>query len=117
MCRCDIILGKTLLLLCVQYYYGNRYSERHTPGTHPILYKVQVHVDIEYWVDASLAEELDVAGLAVGVVAVLLEGALVEQFEAEGAGEVLRVPLLAHGCDALASHWLLAAGTQRAPGV
>ncbi len=50
----------------------------------------------------SLSEELDVAGLAVGIVAVLLEGALVEQLEAEGAGEVLRVPLLAHCCDALA---------------
>ena len=34
--------------------------------------------------------------------AVLLEGALVEQLEAEGARKVLRVPLLAHGSDALA---------------
>ena len=48
----------------------------------------------------SSSEELDVAGLAVGVVAVLLEGALVEQLEAEGACEVFRMPLLAHRSDA-----------------
>ena len=49
-----------------------------------------------------LAKQLDVAGLAVGVVAVLLEGPFVEQLEAEGAREVLRVPLLAHCRYALA---------------
>ena len=49
-----------------------------------------------------LPKQLDVAGLAVGIVAVLLEGPLVEQLEAEGASEVLRVPLLAHCRDALA---------------
>ena len=32
----------------------------------------------------------------------LLEGALVEQLEAEGAVEVLWVPLLSHGSDAFA---------------
>jgi len=48
-----------------------------------------------------LSEELDVAGLAVGVVVVvLLEGALVEQLEAEGTSEVFRMPLLAHRSDA-----------------
>ena len=43
------------------------------------------------------AEELDEAGLAVGVVAMLLEGSLVEQLEAEGTGEVLGMPLATHG--------------------
>lgn len=50
----------------------------------------------------SLSEELDVAGLAVRVVTMLLEGPLVEQLEAEGTGEVFWVPFLAHRCDALA---------------
>ena len=40
--------------------------------------------------------------MAVGVLTMLLEGALVEQLEAEGAVEVLRVPLLSHGSDAFA---------------
>ena len=48
------------------------------------------------------SEELDVAGMAVGVLTMLLEGALVEQLEAEGTVEVLRVPLLSHGSDAFA---------------
>ena len=43
-----------------------------------------------------LAEQFDVAGLAVGVVAVLLERAFVEELEAECTGEMLRVPLLPH---------------------
>jgi len=47
-----------------------------------------------------LSKELYVAGLAVGVVAVLLEGALVKQLEAEGTREVFRMPLLAHRGDA-----------------
>ena len=49
-----------------------------------------------------LAEQFDVAGLAVGVVAVLLERAFVEELEAECTGEVLRVPLLPHCCYTLA---------------
>ena len=43
-----------------------------------------------------LAEELDEARLAVRVVAMLLEGALVQQFEAKCAREVFRVPLATH---------------------
>jgi hypothetical protein len=43
-----------------------------------------------------LAEQLDEARLAVRVVAMLLEGALVEQFEAERTREVFRVPLSTH---------------------
>ena len=43
-----------------------------------------------------LAEELDETRLAVRVVAMLLEGALVEQFEAERTREVFRVPLSTH---------------------
>lgn len=51
---------------------------------------------------AGLTEQLDEAGLAVRVVAMLLEGALVEKLEAEGAGEVFGVPLASHGCHTLA---------------
>ena len=40
--------------------------------------------------------------MAVRVLTMLLEGALVEQFEAEGTVEVLRVPFLTHCSDALA---------------
>ena len=43
-----------------------------------------------------LAEELDEARLAVRVVAMLLEGALVEQFEAKRTREVFRMPLATH---------------------
>ena len=43
-----------------------------------------------------LAEELDEARLAVRVVAMLLEGALVQQFEAKCAREVFRMPLATH---------------------
>ena len=50
----------------------------------------------------TVSKQLDVAGLAVGVVAVLLERALVEQLETEGTLEVVRVPLLAHCSDTLA---------------
>ena len=48
------------------------------------------------------SKELDVAGMAVRVLAMLLEGALVEQLEAKGTVEVLWVPLLAHSSDAFA---------------
>ena len=50
----------------------------------------------------TVSKQLDVAGLAVRVVAVLLERALVEQLETEGTLEVIRVPLLAHCSDTLA---------------
>lgn len=62
----------------------------------------------------SLVEELDEAALAVGLVVLLLEGALVQLLEAEGANKVFWVELLAHGCDAAAGDGLLAAGAQRA---
>ena len=42
----------------------------------------------------------------------LFERPLVEQFEAEGTGEVLGMKLLSHGRDALASNWFLALGTE-----
>lgn len=63
---------------------------------------------------SGLTEELDEAALAVGLVVLLLEGALVELLETEGADKVLRVELLAHGGDAAARDWLLAARAQRA---
>ncbi len=63
-----------------------------------------------------LPKELDVARLAIRVVAMLLEGTLVQQLEAEGTGEVLGVPLLAHGCDGFARDRLLTAGAKGATG-
>ena len=62
-----------------------------------------------------LAEELEEAVLAVRLVVLLLERALVELLEAEGADEVLRVELLGHGGDAAARDGLLAARAQGAP--
>lgn len=52
--------------------------------------------------------------MAVGLVVLLFEGALVELLEAESAHKVLWVELLAHGGDAAASDRFLAAGAQRA---
>lgn len=63
---------------------------------------------------AGLTEELQEAALTVGFVILLLEGALVELLEAEGAHEMLGVELLGHGGDAAAGDGLLAAGAQRA---
>lgn len=60
---------------------------------------------------SSLAEQLHKAALAVGLVILLLEGALVELLEAKGADKVLWVELLGHGCDAAAGDGLLAART------
>lgn len=60
----------------------------------------------------GLTEELQEAALTVGLVILLLEGALVELFEAKGAHEMLGVELLGHGGDAAAGDGLLAAGAQ-----
>ena len=49
-----------------------------------------------------LSKELDITGMAVGILTMLLESALVEQLEAEGTVEVFRMPLLTHCSDALA---------------
>lgn len=46
----------------------------------------------------------------------LLESAFVEKLETKGTVEVLRVPLLTHGSDALASDGFLAAVAKSAPG-
>lgn len=61
-----------------------------------------------------LTEELQEAALAVGLVILLLEGALVKLLETKGAHEMLRVELLGHGGDAAAGNGLLAARAQRA---
>lgn len=61
----------------------------------------------------SLAEELDEAALTVRLVVLLFEGALVELLETEGTDKMLRMKLLAHGCDAAARDGFLTAGTQR----
>lgn len=52
--------------------------------------------------------------MAVGLVVLLLECALVELFKAEGADEMLGVELLAHGGDAAAGDGFLTAGAERA---
>lgn len=51
--------------------------------------------------------------MAVWLVVLLLEGALVKLLETEGTNKMLRVELLAHGCDAPACYRLLAAGAER----
>lgn len=43
----------------------------------------------------------------------LFEGALIELLEAEGTDKMLRMKLLAHGCDAAARDGFLTARTQR----
>lgn len=53
--------------------------------------------------------------MAVGLVVLLLEGALVQLLQAEGAHKVLRVELAEHGGNAAAGDGLGAAGAQRAP--
>lgn len=49
-----------------------------------------------------LTEELDIAWLTVRVVTVLFERALVQKFQAESTGEVLRMPLTTHSSNTLA---------------
>ena len=49
---------------------------------------------------ASLREEFDEAGVAVGFIVLLLERSFVELLQAERADEVLRVKLLVHRRDA-----------------
>ena len=64
------------------------------------------------------AEELEEAGLAVGLARALLEGALGERAQAEGAGEVVRVEAAAQGRHASAGHREATRGAQRpAPSV
>jgi len=64
---------------------------------------------------ACLAEEFLEAAVAVGLVVLLLEGALVQLPQTEGAGEVLGVVLAEHGRDAPPSDGLVAAGAEGAP--
>ena len=52
--------------------------------------------------------------MTIRFLALLLERALVQLLEAEGADEVLRVELPEHGGDATAGDGLVAAGAQRA---
>lgn len=85
--------------------------------THPHVHldtRISVcrHVCITF--TRRLTEELDEAAVAIGLVVLLLEGAFVELLEAESAHKVLRVELLAHGCNAAARDGLLAARAQRA---
>lgn len=59
-----------------------------------------------------LAEQLDKAAVAVGLVVLFFKGALVELFQAESTDKVLWVKLLGHGCDTAARDGLLAAGAE-----
>lgn len=52
--------------------------------------------------------------MAVRFIVLFLEGAFIELSEAEGAYEVFRMELPEHGCDAAASDWFVAAGTEGA---
>lgn len=75
-------------------------------GEHVFWGRVGVSGALVSWVGASgvrgephkpLAEELDEAGLAVGLACTLLKGALGERAQAEGAGEVVWVEAAAQG--------------------
>jgi len=65
-------------------------------------------------VNVTSLEQLGVAGVAVGLELVLLERALGELAQAEGAGEVLGVELAAERRDALAGDGRAARAAQRA---
>lgn len=60
----------------------------------------------------NLTEEFNKTAVAVGLVILLLKGALVKLLEAKSTHKVLGVKLLAHGCDAAASDGFLAARAQ-----
>lgn len=81
----------------------------------PTISRTHTHVHIMTTATLKLlAKELDEAALAVGLVVLLFERALVELLQAEGADKVLRVELLGHGRDAAARDGLLAAGAEGA---
>lgn len=61
------------------------------------------------------AKQLFEAGVAVGLVILLLEGALIQLTQAEGTNKVFRVVFPEHGRDAAARDGLVAARAQRAP--
>ena len=61
------------------------------------------------------SEELDEAGVAVGLVLLLLEAALAQGLEAEVADQVVGVELGPHGGDAAAQDGLLAGLAEAAP--
>lgn len=63
---------------------------------------------------ASSTEYLVEAGVAVGLILLLLERALVQLLEAEGADKVFRMEFLKHGRNATSRYRLRAAGAQRA---
>lgn len=69
------------------------------------------------WSGGCLTEELDEAGVAVGLVFLLLEAALAQRLHAELAHQVVRVELGAHGGDAAAQDGLLAGLAHAATGL
>lgn len=56
----------------------------------------------QHYVSLLLTKELDVARLAVRVMAVLLECPLVQELQTEGTSEVFGVEFLTHSSDTLA---------------
>lgn len=65
----------------------------------------------------SSTKEFDEAGVAVGLVLLLLEAAFAEGLQAEVTHEVVRVEFGAHGSDAAAQDGLLAGLTHAATGL
>lgn len=63
---------------------------------------------------ASSTEYLVEAGVAVGLILLLLERALVQLLEAEGADKVFRMEFLEHGRNAAPRYGLRAASAERA---
>lgn len=62
-----------------------------------------------------LTKQFNITGLAIWIASMLLECALVQKFQAESTGEMLRVEFFAHCRDTLPNHWFLAACTQSTP--
>lgn len=83
------------------------------PSVPMLVQKWRLHRRAMVWCPS--AKELLKAGMAVGLVILLLEGALVQLAQAEGADKVFWVVFSEHGRDAAARYGLVAARTQRAP--
>lgn len=91
----------------IHTHFTSRHREPTTPPALPALL-----TSTHGW--SRLAEQLDEAAVAVGLVVLFFEGAFVELLQAEGADKVLRVELLGHGRDAASCYGLLAAGAEGA---
>lgn len=84
-------------------------------GDHGVFGKGGIFRAVVFWrgdPGRPSAEELEEAGLAVGLASALLEGALGECAQAEGTGEVVRVEAAAQGRHATAGHREATRGAQ-----